>query len=86
MRSIFTTMALAALAASEMAGANRFYPDVRDAARRRNAPDTFRYPYRMIIDVEDIDLAGKSHGNRTSKRKARRDRAAASAGRARTDA
>ena len=76
MRSILT-FAAAALAASQMAEASRFYPDVRDAERRRNTPDTFKYPYRMIIDVDDIDLLGKSHGSRTSKRKARRIRSMA---------
>lgn len=72
MRSIFTAAA-AAVAAAQMVEATRFYPDVRDAERRRNTPTTFKYPYRMIIDVEDIDLLGKSHGKAISKRKQRRE-------------
>ena len=65
-------MAAAMAAASQMADANHFYPDVRDADRRRNTSKTFSAKRGFKPDPNSIDLLGKSHGGCISKRKRQR--------------
>lgn len=68
----FYGMAAAMLAASQMAEASLFYPDVLGAERRRNTPKTINIKRGYVPYLGNVDLLGKSHGKGASKRKARR--------------